>query len=431
MVRDHCLYETGTNRNGAFERKLCNFTPWIESEVAVCDGAQTTHHVVIRGIHQSGRILEPIMIPAEDVPLTNWIHRHWGFDCIIEPAKGAKNAVIRALQTTVEHARKERMFTVTGWTDVDGRLVFLMPGDETVSVSLQGKLRGYCMEHSWKPSDIQTAANLLRQPPAPEAVMFPLLAVTFLSPLNHFLKQAKREPKFVTFLMGKTGSRKSTLAALTNSFFGRFTSSELPLSCRDTANSILDNGYALKDVLTVIDDYHPGSRQEEGKMNQTAQAIMRGFGDRVGKGRLSADCLQRNPRPPQGNAIITGEFPPDIGESGTARYFTVEIRENDVDLSLLSTYQREAESNTLNRCMFAYTQWLEQKFLSTEDSSHSFVSSLQAWFDTRRDAFQKAGIRCHGRVAETVAWLEMGMDFLLSFLADSSCMTAEEQKWHM
>lgn len=51
-------------------------------------------------------------------------------------------------------------------------------------------------------------------------------------------REAGCEPKFVLFLLGKTGSRKSTLAALTLSFFGRFTASELPLSFRDTSNSM-------------------------------------------------------------------------------------------------------------------------------------------------------------------------------------------------
>ena len=73
---------------------------------------------------------------------------------------------------------------------------------------------------------------------APQCVMLPLLAVTFLCPLNHFLKSAGCEPKFVTALIGKTGSRKSTLAALFLSFFGKFSASDLPMSFHDTANSI-------------------------------------------------------------------------------------------------------------------------------------------------------------------------------------------------
>jgi hypothetical protein len=91
----------------------------------------------------------------------------------------------------------------------------------------------------------------------PQRVMLPLLAVTFLSPLEHFLKAASCEPKFITALVGKTGTRKSTTAALMCSFFGSFTASTLPMSFHDTANSILSNIYSLKDVLTCVDDLHP------------------------------------------------------------------------------------------------------------------------------------------------------------------------------
>ena len=209
-----------------------------------------------------------------------------------------------------------------------------------------------------------------------------LLSFTFLSPLNHFLKAAGCEPKFVLLLSGKTGSRKSTLAALMLSFFGKFTASELPLSFRDTANSILHNAFALKDVLTCIDDLHPSSRMEEPKMNGTAQAIMRAYGDRTGKGRLRADSTPMESRPPQGNAIITAEFAPDIGESGTARYFALELKEKDVDLKNLTSYQNEAAKGTFQRCMYAYTQWISESFFSPKKLCGIFRNiSMPGWLD--------------------------------------------------
>ena len=63
----------------------------------------------------------------------------------------------------------------------------------------------------------------------------PLLAFTFLTPLNEFLHQANCEPKFVLCLLGRTGTRKSTLAALFLSFFGRFNSSDCRTCLYDLA----------------------------------------------------------------------------------------------------------------------------------------------------------------------------------------------------
>ena len=415
-VENNCLFESFPGKNGIVKRKLCNLAPEIVCEITVDDGAVTTTYVKLRGVHESGRTLPEIEIPAADLASFNWMAERWGMDCILEVGKTVKDCVRHAIQTTAAHAEKKTVFAVTGWKKIAEEWYYLMPGDDNHTVDLHGKLQGYGMERKCDPLDIQTAGCLLRMMPVPEEIMFPLLAFTFLSPLNHFLKEAGCEPKFVLLLSGKTGSRKSTLAALMLSFFGKFTASELPLSFRDTANSILHNAFALKDVLTCIDDLHPSSRMEEQKMNGTAQAIMRAYGDRTGKGRLRSDSTLMESRPPQGNAIITAEFAPDIGESGTARYFALELKESDVDLQNLTSYQKEATKGTLQRCMFAYTEWIRENFLFSEESVQNFQKYLHTRFLFYRDRFREGGIQCHGRVPEAVAQLEIGMEFFLRFL---------------
>lgn len=424
-AKGNCLYEIIPGKSGTVERKLCNLVPEILCEITVDDGAVTTTYVRLRGVHESGRILPEIEIPAAELASFNWMPERWGMDCILEVGKTVKDCVRHAIQTTAAYAEKKTVYQVTGWRKIGEDWHYLMPGDAEQTVILPGKLQGYGMERTCEQRDIQTAACMLQRMPAPEEVMFPLLAFTFLSPLNQFLKEAGCEPKFVLFLSGKTGSRKSTLAALMLSFFGKFTASELPLSFRDTANSILHNAFTLKDVLTVIDDLHPGSRMEEQRMNGTAQAIMRAYGDRTGRGRLRSDSTLMESRPPQGNAIITAEYAPDIGESGTARYFALELKEDDVDLQSLSVYQKEAAQGTLQRCMYAYTQWLKERFLYSEEAKQVFLQRLHSRFLFYRDAFRRSGNRCHGRVPETVAHLQMGMDFFLMFLRDRNGMDEE------
>ena len=424
-VKGNCLFEIIPGKSGTIERKLCNLAPEIVREITVDDGAVTTTYVGLCGVHESGRTLPEIEIPAADLASFNWMAERWGMDCILEVGKTVKDCVRHAIQTTAAYAEKKTVYAVTGWKKIGEEWYYLMPGDDNHTVDLHGKLHGYGMERSCHPLDIQTAASLLWQPLAPEEIMLPLLSFTFLSPLNHFLKEAGCEPKFVLLLSGKTGSRKSTLAALMLSFFGKFTASELPLSFRDTANSILLNSFYLKDVLTVIDDLHPSSRMEEPKMNGTAQAIMRAYGDRTGKGRLRSDSTLMESRPPQGNAIITAEFAPDIGESGTARYFALELKESDVDLQNLTSYQREVTKGTLQRCMYAYTQWIKETFLCSEETKQEWVQFLNSYFLSCRDEFRKSGIRCHGRVPEAVAHLQMGMDFFLLFLKEKEVMDEE------
>ena len=403
-VNNNCLYEIYVSSKGTREKKICNFVPWLVREITVDDGVETKTHITLSGIHEDGRTLPEVEIPSEELASFNWLSNSWSIDCILEPGKNIKDRLRHAIQTTAHQAERTTVYTVTGWREINGELFYLMPGDDLRTVSLPGKMGGYGMERYCDEADISSALSLLNSGMAPNEILYTTMAFAFLSPLNHFLKLAGHEPKFVLFLVGKTGSRKSTLAALFLSFFGRFTGAELPLSFRDTANSILENAFSLKDVLTCIDDFHPAGYNEKQKLTDTAQAIMRAYGDRTGRSRLKADSSLMDSHPPQGNAIITGEFPPDIGESGTARYFSLELGSKDVDLDLLSAFQRLAADGTFQRCMFSFTEWVRETWLG--DTNH-FSSALKKNFEHLRDAFRKNCPNCHGRVPEAAAWLEI------------------------
>ena len=424
---DGCLYREVTNKSGITSKKLCNFLPYIVSEVSVDDGAETKTVLRLGGVHSSGRVLQEIDVTGAELGTFNWLIERRGADCVLEPERNVKEYVRHAIQQTAENAEKIQIYHVTSWKLIDNHWEYLLPNDEKHDVSLRGKLSRYEKADSWTVSDLSSAYFMTSYFPfAPDAITLPLLAFTFLTPLNEFLHQANCEPKFVLCLLGRTGTRKSTLAALFLSFFGRFNSSDLPLSFRDTANSIMYNAFSLKDVLTCIDDFHPSSRKEANKLTETAQLIMRGYGDRIGRGRLKSDSTPMESRPPQGNAIITAEQAPDIGESGTARYFCLELRDGMIDLNNLSKYQRESENGTLRSCMLAYTEWIKKRLLKDKDTEQSFVYQLKKSFQNYRQEFIDSGISCHGRVPEIYAWLMIGIEYFLFFLLDYEIISKED-----
>lgn len=422
-----CLYKEVTNKSGTITKKLCNFLPYLVSEVSVDDGAELKKLLRLGGVHASGRVLPEIEVTGAEFASFNWLIERWGADCVLEPDRSVKDNVRHAIQQTAENAEKIQIYHVTGWKLIDNQWEYLLPNDGKFDVSLRGKLSRYEKANDWKISDLSSVFFMTSEFSfAPDEISLPLLAYTFLSPLNEFLHQANCEPKFVLCLLGKTGTRKSTLAALFLSFFGRFTGSDLPLSFRDTANSIMYNTFSLKDVLTCIDDFHPSGRKETNKLTETAQLIMRGYGDRIGRGRLKSDSTPMESRPPQGNAIITAEQAPDIGESGTARYFCLELRDGMIDLDKLSIFQREAETGTFRSCMLAYTDWLKEKHLKDKDNERRFEKQLKDSFTAYRDEFLNSGIRCHARVPEIFAWLMIGMEFFLSFLLEYEIISEED-----
>ena len=428
-VKNGCLYKEITNKSGTVTKKLCNFLPYLVSEVSVDDGAEIKKLLKLGGVHESGRVLPEIDVTGAEFASLNWIIERWGADCVLEPERSVKDSVRHAIQLTAENADKKHIYHITGWKLIDNHWEYLLPNDGKLDVSLPGKLSRYEKAESWLVSDLACPFFMTKEFSfAPDGITLPMLAYTFLTPLNEFFHQANCEPKFVLCLLGKTGTRKSTLAALFLSFFGRFTGSDLPLSFRDTANSIMCNAFSLKDALTCIDDFHPGGRKEVNKLTETAQLIMRGYGDRIGRGRLKSDSTPLESRPPQGNAIITAEQAPDIGESGTARYFCLELRDGMIDLEKLSLFQREAERGTLRSCMLAYTEWIRAHYLKDKSNEQRFVKQLKESFTAYRDEFTKTGIRCHGRVPEIYAWLMIGIEFFLSFLLYYEVISEEDYR---
>ena len=430
-TRDNCLYVTTVSKRGSSTTKVCNFVPRIVSEKTVDDGAVTEKTLVLSGIHADGSTLPSVEVNGADLSNFNWLLDKWGAKCIIEVGQRCKDYLRYYILTTSENAEQLTEYHVTGWKKIDGEWHFLLPGDDSLNVTLKGKLRYYCGERNWSKTDLHTAKLLYTMPPARKEIIHPLLAFAFLTPLNEFLRQAGCMPKFTLFLTGRTGTRKSTIAALILSFFGAFTSTDLPMSFQDTANSITANAFTLKDVLTCIDDFYPSDNAEMKKLNTTAQKIMRAYGDRTGRARLRSDSTLMESRPPQGNAIITGELSPDIGESGSARYFALELKEGDVDLSYLTLCQNDAQNGAYRRTMYAYTQWLKQSFLSDGDCTSEFVAVLSKLYREYRTDYIHHNLTCHGRLPETVASLMIGMRFFLQFLKEIGVIKQEEQDFNL
>ena len=425
-VRDNCLYMTSHSKHGDSTVKLCNFVPFIVSEKTIDDGAVVEKTLVLSGVHADGSNLAKVEVTGADLSNFNWLLDKWGAKCIIEVGQSRKDHLRYYIQTTANEAEQSTEYHVTGWKKIDDEWFFLLPGDEKLNVKLRGKLQNYCKGSEWNRDKLSELQILYLAPPAPKKIILPLLAFAFLSPLNEFLKRAGCMPKFVLFLTGRTGTRKSTLAALFLSFFGQFTSSDLPMSFRDTANSILLNSFTLKDVLTCIDDYYPADSVEAKKLGATAQSILRAYGDRSGRARLRADSTLMESRPPQGNAVVTGEISPNVGESGTARYFTLELKDNDVDLNMLTAYQEDASSGIFRDCMLAYTDWLKRRFLKDDAHVDSFITLLKELFSEYRKRFADTKITCHGRLTETAALLMLGMNFFLLFLKENDIFHQKE-----
>lgn len=187
---------------------------------------------------------------------------------------------------------------------------------------------------------------------------------------------------------------------------------------------IMERLYALKDVPTVIDDFHPSTRFEETEMAKTAQLLFRAFGDKTARGRMKSDLTIAEPKPPRGSGIITAEFPPSVSESGTARYLSLEISSNDVDMKVLSELQAMAREHDFQKSMYGYIEFLKNNYLSNH---YRFVEQLKNMVLDYRKQFANAlkGTGYHDRIPEALSYLAVGFYFLCEYFAASSVKTAE------
>ncbi len=428
-VKDGCLgYMKSEKKGEPYFVRLCNFVPFIASQLIVDDGAETKVRVEIGGFDSRGHTLQTISVPDEKFNSLEWVRNNWGYEFNLETGQTVKDRIRYFLQSTAEHAEKKKVYATTGWKRINVQWEFLMPGDETHTVCLDGRCGVYGFVRDKNP-DVVIRSFALPYAVAPRKVMLPLVAFAFLSPLNSFLKKAQHEPKTILMLCGKTGSKKSTLAALICSFFGKFSTTELPLSFRDTANSIIRQSFALKDVLTVIDDYHPSTGKDASQMNSSAQIIFRAYGNRVGRGRLNANSEPMTDRYPQGNAIITAEFLPDVGESGTARFITLELGRDDVNNAELSYYQQLAADGILSACMYQYTEWIKEKYLTGEKAEEKFVTTLSSFCKNMRSLLTEKAkekkIDLRDRLLDDLVSLHLGYEFFCDFLIDKQCILPE------
>lgn len=428
VVKSNCLYEKVQVKDQVVPMKLADFVPTLISEITRDDGTEQKKMFKVGAVHKSGIKLSEQIVSADEMQNMKWLLNRWGALGAAQPKQNVLSKICHAIMLTKGEVKFETMYLQTGWKKINGEYVFLMPTQNSpFTVELQGKLKNYSFTEKGSQEDLIYLSAMLENSFAPQCVMLPLLAVTFLCPLNHFLKSAGCEPKFVTALIGKTGSRKSTLAALFLSFFGKFSASDLPMSFHDTANSILSNIYYLKDVLTCIDDFHPSGMFHEQEMKSIAQNISRYYGDRIGRARLNSKAELQSSKPPTGNAIITAEYTPEISVSGSARYFNIELNENDVQLDDLSEYQQLANDGVLCGIMQSYIEWIKNVYL---DDESAFVKTLEDVFLKYRkfylDRLCANRIKFHNRTPDMLAHLKIGFAFLLVFLKSKNQINKSE-----
>lgn len=331
------LYQIKQDAEGNETRiPLASFTPLIDRQETLDDGAARAMRYVMTGVSSTGEKLPECAVTTEEFASMKWPGKHWGLAANISPGTTVRDKIRYACQEASKHcARRETVYTATGWRDLTGNPHYVTAagaiGREDAHVELEGGLERYALPPGPDESAAARASfELLRSYPL--RISAPLLGFMYLAPLTAFLEKAQCPPSVTLWMQGRTQSGKSTAAGLFMSHFGAgFCSAKNPSATfHDSTAALHRKAFLVKDAPLLIDDYHPvGSRPERERMTATVQTMIRGWSNRAERARANADRTVQAPMPPRGIGLCTGEDIPDVGESGVARLYILRMRRDD------------------------------------------------------------------------------------------------------
>jgi hypothetical protein len=173
------------------------------------------------------------------------------------------------------------------------------------------------------------------------------------------------------------GVFKTALAALCQQHFGaEMDAAALPAHFGSTAGALEELAFAASDALLVVDDFVPVEGAGQGEVRSTAERLFRAVGKRQGRGRMGGAGRVRMPRPPHALVLATGEQVPR-GRSLRARLLIVELRQGEVDRSVLSQCQNVAREGQPAAAMAAFLSWIAERYEDLQQRRQARVRDLR------------------------------------------------------
>ena len=399
------------------QTQLTNYCASVKTNICLDDGLELKREFEIQAdlLGSSFRFT----LPASKFAAMDWPIEQMGSGAITFPnQREYARTAIQSLSATAEHLC---VYTHTGWRRVDGEWIYLHAAGglgrtgtvDGVHVRLVEAMSRYSLQLPKADDSVAAVrASLQLLELAPASVSFPLLAATYRSVFG--------ASDFSIHLVGETGAFKSELAALQQQHFGATMSRKhLPASWSSTANAIEGLAFHAKDALIVVDDFAPqGSAAEVGRYHAAADRVFRAAGNGAGRGRMDSTARLREPKPPRGLILSTGEDIPR-GHSVRARLLILEIEKGLISPDPLSVCQQDAAAGRYAEAQGAFIQWIAPRYEVLQAALAQRVTDLR---------LEAAKVTAHARTPEMIANLQAGFEFYLDFAVDCGAIELNNQK---
>jgi hypothetical protein len=340
---------------------------------------------------------------------------------------GTKDRLREAIQRLSPDVPQRRVYEHPGWRELpelgwcylhaDGAIGAdgSVPGIDVALSGAAGRIR---LPDPPQRDELREAvrASLALLDMAPDAITVPLLATVYRAVLCELVPA-----DLSVFLVGPSGVCKSELAALVMQHVGAgFDRLHLPAQWSATPNFLERICFDFKDAPVVIDDFAPtGSSVDVARLHATADRVLRGMGNRGGRGRMHADGSLRPDYPPRGLVLGTGEDAPR-GHSLRARMIIIEVAPGDVNLAALSAAQEAGRTGRLVAGLAGFLRWI------AANVEHLRAHLPHQLIDFRAQALTD---RAHARTPEAMAHLALGWWSFLRFAVAIEALSRDDAEY--
>jgi hypothetical protein len=421
-VEDGCIIYQKLSSGGVFIVAITNFVTRITQEITNDDGVEQARAFRLEGNYKSGEQLPAVTISADAFDSMSWVTKHYGASAIIYPEAAFR--LPAAIKTISDSITKQLIFGHTGWRQIEGNWGYLTgcgaitaEGFNTdVQVGLPAGIESFDLQARPGADDVEEAitASLRMLELAPAEIAIPIVAAIWRAPLGEGCPL-----DFSVFLEGRTGTRKSEVAALAQGHFGvGFHGKNLPGSWSSTDNALEKQAFLAKDAVFVVDDFNPvGTQADVNAFHRKADRILRGQGNQAGRLRMRSNVTLRPSYFPRGLIIATGEALPR-GESLRARMLILEFGPSSVDLDVLTEMQNANVQGLLAKAMGAFIRWLAPQ-----------IDDLKEELPKRKVALRQLAVaaeKAHSRTPDIVASLMLGLELFATFAVEVGVLAQEE-----
>jgi hypothetical protein len=417
------------NKKENNELLIANFKIRIVAHIKVClkDGS-VIQRVRVSGTNIDGKKLPSAVVDAEIFWSFTWLHKAWGIKQEIISGKQERKFFKESVNYYGKKAVDETIVAYPGYYKLGNELIFLAHNTAISINDTKGKVSCELPSHFTnyslpKPTldeakaikCLKATLLLLKISKENQALGIVLIATLFRAVLSH----AKR-PDFSLFMVGRTGSFKSSIAGLILAFYGKnFNLDNLTASWGSTENANEHLLNALNHVVFVIDDFKYKNQNMIKKVNDEADGIFRNVANGTSRMRQPDLASGKEVSVPRVMLLATGEVVPiNADTSMEARIVFMDLYPDQSNEARLNKLYKLGRQGVLAQAM---SNFIYYYINNAEELKQKFSSDISKY---TREVEQKSKVT-HRRVHTNVAQLVSSYKAFLRYALSTKCIDAD------